>query len=223
MILLNKFKTIDEEKVLNKRKPIKYLWKSKFSFEESLEVQNQLRSCFFGFEPKSSVVSQGLKACSEDLIWPKEKFKEKDIQILQLKRGGQTTLHSPGQLLIYPILHLNDFKLKIKDFILMIEKITQDVLKDLNISSQSIEKYAGLSTEQGKIAFFGIHVSQGWSQHGLSISVKNDLELFESIKSCGQASRPHDNIRAHNVFLSLEEIFYLWCEKASLSFEKFID
>ena len=42
------------------------------------------------------------------------------------------------------------------------------------IISEKKEDSAGLFTQTGKIAFFGIHISRGVSQHGLSININND-------------------------------------------------
>jgi len=198
-------------------------WLGVVDFKMSLERQRELRArakkgqfTFVGFEPKNTVITKGLSATSEDILWDDHKLKDYHIDQLPLKRGGQATLHSHGQLVVYPIISLHLLGIKVKNFILSLEAITQSVLKDLQIDTQSLDRYAGLSTSEGKIAFFGIHISEGVSQHGLSINVCNDLNLFSAIKSCGLKQRRHDSLSNQHINNTTESLFYRWIQKAKL-------
>lgn len=197
-------------------------WEGSIPFQKSLELQEQLKPLakkgmgfFLGFESRQGIITKGLRTEEEDILWSDKQLKKHKIGTVSLKRGGRVTLHTPGQLVIYPVIHLSSFKLKVKDFILLIENITKECLLDLGIATKRLEKDSGLSTPIGKIAFFGIHVSEGVSQHGLAINVSNDLNLFHSIKSCGVQNRPHDNLKNHNISLSTKELFTKWTDKAT--------
>ena len=192
-------------------------WKGAIPFQKSLDLQEEGKDSakkgtgfFLGFESSQGVITKGLRTEEEDILWSDTQLKQKKISIVSLTRGGRATLHAPGQLVIYPVIHLASFKWQIKDFILLLESITKDFLLDLGIVSERREKYSGLSTPRGKIAFFGIHVSEGVSQHGLSINVNNDLDLFHSIKSCGVENRPHDRLKDHKISFSTKELFEKW-------------
>ena len=199
-----------------------YHWVDSIPFEKSLTIQNDLKSfakqsqfCFFGFESKEPVITLGFRSDKSHILWPEKSLRKYNISLLNVRRGGEATLHSTGQLVIYPVLHLPFLGLKVKDFIVALEKITQNLLEDLGILSWQEGKFAGLYTERGKICFFGIHISEGVSQHGLSINVDNDLSLFDSIKSCGETGRKHDSLSLYHDFsLSKEELFFKWCDKA---------
>ena len=201
-------------------------WKGKIDFSESLKLQERYkpeakkgRGYFFGFESKKHVITMGLRSNQSHILWPAEKLKQYDISIMELRRGGEATLHSPGQLVIYPVFSLSQIGLKVRDFIAALEKITQNLMQDLGIETKPEGKYAGLYTKKGKLCFFGLHISQGVSQHGLSINVDNDLILFNSIKSCGESGRQHDSLSSYQEFsLSKEELFSRWCEKAQYFF-----
>ena len=192
------------------------------SSKEELLKNSQLNTsskesqfCFLGFEVTEPVITLGLRADESHVLFNSSQLKENKLSILKLKRGGEATLHAPGQLVIYPVLSLPRLGLKVKDFIVMLEEITQSVLKDFGIETKKEGNYAGLYTERGKICFFGIHISRGVSQHGVSINVNNDLNLFRSIKSCGEQDRQHDSLSLYPCFsLSKEELFLKWCEKA---------
>ena len=196
-------------------------WEGSIPFQKSLKLQEEGKSLakngagfFLGFESCHGVISKGLRTEEEDILWSDTQLKQKKVSLISLKRGGKATLHAPGQLVIYPVIHLASFKWQIKDFILLLESITKEFLLDLGIVSERKEKYSGLSTSRGKIAFFGIHVSDGVSQHGLSINVNNDLELFHSIKSCGVKDRPHDRLKDHQTSFSTKELFEKWTNRA---------
>ena len=209
------------------RQPFKlvYNWLGAISFERSLSAQEELKDLaikksqfyFLGFEVTEPVITLGLRADESHILFNESQLKKYNISKLKLKRGGEATLHAPGQLVIYPILSLPRLGLKVKDFIVKLEEITQSLLKDFGIEIKKEGRYAGLYTKTGKICFFGIHISGGVSQHGVSINVHNDLSLFDAIKSCGEQNRRHDSLSLYpNFSLSKEKLFYKWCEKAKV-------
>lgn len=198
------------------------------SFERSLAIQEELKGLsrsqisFLGFQSETPVISQGLRSSKEDLLWSEEEMDKAGLSLWNVKRGGEATLHAPGQLVIYPILYLPFIGFKVRDFIKALESITQDFLKDLGLFSHQEGREAGLYTKRGKICFFGIHISQGVSQQGLSINVDNDLKLFSAIRSCGRENQEHDKLSLYpDISLSLEDLFYKWSDKAFLFFSQF--
>jgi len=189
-------------------------WAGTIEFEQSLEWQKDLKKSvltnskhtILGFEPSSPVISLGLRADSSHI------FKKK-LKVVKVRRGGEASLHSPGQLVIYPVISLKSLGLKVKDFIIVLQDITQTFLKEFGIETKKGKDFAGLYTDHGKIAFFGIHISQGVGQSGLSLNNDNDLSLFQSIKSCGEFNRPHDKIRNYKD-ISTKQLFFKWCRLA---------
>ncbi len=135
-----------------------------------------------------------------------------DIPILRSTRGGLATIHSEGQLVIYPIFNLKSLGLGVKDYVHLLLTTTQTVLNQFEVETYLDEKAIGLHSKNGKIAFCGIQVKQGISQHGISLNVRNDLSLFESIRSCGIENPPLDKLSNWGIDLSLAEIFLMWSE-----------
>ena len=220
--------TYNNEISFLKEKGVQSQWKGAIPFQKSLELQEKLKPLaknnpgfFLGFESRQGVITKGLKTEEEDILWSDKQLKEKGISVISLKRGGKATLHAPGQLVIYPVIHLASFKWQIKDFILLLESLTREFLLNLGIVSERKEQYSGLSTSKGKIAFFGIHVSEGVSQHGFSINVSNNLDLFHSIKSCGVKDRSHDRLIDHKIPFSMKELFEKWTEQAKPVFNEY--
>lgn len=210
---------------------IQALWLGPFSFKQSLEKQVELKEkvinqksvgFFMGFESQNPVITEGLRSKKSDTLWSEEKLKKLKLERFSIRRGGETTLHAPGQLVIYPILPLAFFNLRIKDYIVMLENITEQVLVELGIQTKRLEEYAGLFTSRGKIVFFGVHVSQGITQHGLAINVNNPLYLFSSIKSCGVTHREHDSLSLSGVAINIKELFELWIDTAQRKFQTYL-
>jgi lipoyl(octanoyl) transferase len=158
-----------------------------------------------------SVITLGKRAeASEEIKVSMDSLDALDIQCYKIDRGGHATLHSPGQLVIYPIFKLADYGLTVKDYLCLLQKSTIEFFKEYGISCYAKDDFPGIYTENGKIAFFGIRVKKGTTYHGLSINVENDTENFSLIRSCGVQSETFDRMKNYGVQSSLEELFLLW-------------
>ena len=192
------------------------VWENQISYLESLKKQDELKAkCLKTGESFAlcfhcpTVITLGLRGSEKDLQLPQQEYQKKNIPILSIKRGGQATLHSPGQLVLYPVSDIKRNKLRARDFVHFIEQTTRQVFAHLGVQTHKEEGQAGLFTPKGKIAFFGIHITEGVSQHGLAVNIHNDLKLFDLIRSCGVSQRPHDKL-SNYCSISLQEFFDLW-------------
>ena len=100
-------------------------------------------------------------------------------------RGGRITVHSPGQLVIYPVINLISRNLNIHDFISILELWIINSLKDFGIAGHTSDQGVGVWVDNAKIGFIGIHVTHGISSHGLCVNVANDVSLFDIVVPCG--------------------------------------
>lgn len=141
---------------------------------------------------------------------PKQDVFATAIPVLKTDRGGQATLHSPGQLVIYPVLNLKKYNLGVRDFVELCLKATENTLEDYGIRTKSSEG-AGLETDSGKIAFLGLRIDQGISRHGISINICNDLNLFSAIRPCGRSNPPLDSLKQKGKDAKPKEVFEIWC------------
>ena len=81
-------------------------------YRQAYEIQKQrVQAVINGSDPvlilceHPPVLTLGRLASLENFLIPPEAIKAKGIQILDIDRGGEVTLHSPGQLVIYPIFY----------------------------------------------------------------------------------------------------------------------
>ncbi len=136
---------------------------------------------------------------------------DRKIPVVQTDRGGQATMHVPGQLVIYPMMDLKTYGIGVRDFVCVMTKATSSALKKYGIESFSGEA-PGLYTTRGKIAFLGIRLDRGVVRHGLAINVSNDVSVFNAIRSCGVSAAALDRVQSYGsvASLSIETLFRDW-------------
>jgi len=196
----------------NKIKNIEAAFLGLQDYEKSVHLQSDLfylsqksrHSYIIGLE-HPAVLTLGYRA---DLV--QEVRPSNNLPIVKISRGGLATIHSEGQLVIYPVINLRELNLGARDYVLLLLKTTQQLLKNFNIESFIDKKAIGLYTKNGKIAFCGIQIKNGISQHGLSLNVRNDLTLFSLIRSCGIEKTEFDSLGQHNISYTLSDIYEKW-------------
>ena len=131
------------------------------------------------------VVTLGRKAEESSLFDP-DFFIEKNIPVIRTGRGGQNTYHSPGQLVMYPIVKLEEEKRDISLYIDFLEKVITKGLNRLGVPAGRKEAHRGVWGENKKIAFLGIAVRKWVTFHGAAININNELAPFRHMHPCGE-------------------------------------
>lgn len=142
----------------------------------------------FCFESKP-VITLGVRASVE-----RDLLKRSDVELLKLDRGGEATYHGPGQLVIFPALHLPQWGISVRAWVALLLNTTVELLKQNGIPAHWSEEKPGVFTPNGKIAAVGLKVRGGWSRHGLALNVKGDIEPFSGIRACGIAGASIDQM-----------------------------
>lgn len=114
-----------------------------------------------------------------------ETIRRQGIRVIPIDRGGDVTLHAPGQLVVYPILNLAQSNRDLRLYMHKLEQVTIALLKSFGIVASRIPGKTGVFVDPDKIASLGIGVRKWVTYHGLGINVNTDLKLFERIKPCG--------------------------------------
>ena len=201
-----------------------FQWRGRSSYLQGQELQAlaaedaSVEMQFLGLE-FDTVITVGKRGnVSEDLLIASDQLAEMQIDLAVVDRGGQATLHSPGQLVIYPIISLKRLRWSVKQYLLWLEETTRKTLMELDVKTTTGAQ-PGLYSKKGKIAFFGVRIHQGVTQHGVSINVSNDLELFNFIRSCGKEGEIFDRV-ADSSDVSPKEVFKCWQRIALQSLQK---
>lgn len=133
----------------------------------------------------SAVITLGARQSANKVLADRENLAQKHIDVVDIRRGGGTTAHNPGQLVFYPILNLQKMGLGISEYIRELESIGAELLEQLNVQAERRKGFPGLWVGTKKIASIGVRVSKFITYHGMAINIQNDLSIFEFITPCG--------------------------------------
>ena len=131
------------------------------------------------------VITLGARQSFNKLLIRREELEKKQIDVVEIRRGGGTTAHNPGQVVLYPIMNLQNLRLGISEYIRHLEVISTELLKGLGVDGTTRKGLPGLWIAERKIASIGIRVSKFVTYHGMAINIQNDLGIFDFIKPCG--------------------------------------
>ena len=120
---------------------------------------------------------------ASNLLWNEQTLKDKGIQIHKTNRGGDITYHGPGQLVVYPIIQLNNRDLLV--YLRKLETVIIRVLKTFDIEASTREGKTGIWIDDRKICAIGIAVKSWITYHGLALNINPDLDHFQGIIPCG--------------------------------------
>ncbi len=163
-------------------------------FKTAWERQRELVQKVLKREKKSTlvlcehprVITIGRAGSLQNVLKTPEELLQENIKIVEINRGGDVTLHAPGQLVGYPIFHLSDFKEDLHWFLREIEGCIIELLKEYSVESGRVEGLTGVWIEnERKICAIGLNSSRWVTSHGFALNVNNDIRDFEMIIPCG--------------------------------------
>ena len=107
------------------------------------------------------------------------------VSVHRVGRGGDVTYHGPGQLVGYPILHLEAHGRDVHAYLRRIEAVLIEVLAHYQIHAHCQNGLTGVWVGGEKIASIGIGVRHWITYHGFALNVATDLRYFADIIPCG--------------------------------------
>jgi lipoate-protein ligase B len=131
------------------------------------------------------VFTLGRRGGRESLLVPEETLARHGIPIVQVERGGNITYHGPGQLVVYPIVHLPGMRLGVVDMVDRLEEVMIRTCRDFGVEAGRNALNRGVWVGRRKIGAIGLAVRRGVSFHGLALNVSPDLAPFGFVQPCG--------------------------------------
>lgn len=132
-----------------------------------------------------AVLTLGRMADERYILASQQELARRGIAVVAIDRGGEVTLHAPGQLVVYPILDLKKYGKDLKQYLYQLEEIAIKFLRLYGISSARNPGKTGVWVGPKKIVSVGVGVKKWVTFHGLGININTDLELFSLINPCG--------------------------------------
>ena len=163
-------------------------WRRQRELSDAILHDNHPDTLVFCQHPP--VITLGRNTQSGSVLASQELLKSMGVDVVEINRGGEATVHNPGQLVGYPIFQLQRTKPDLHWFLRTIEQCIIDALMEIGIQSGRVDALTGVwIKEQKKICAIGIHCSRWITSHGFALNVNNDLQLFSTIVPCGITER----------------------------------
>lgn len=126
------------------------------------------------------VATLGRRGVREDVF-------DADLPVFEIERGGKATLHGPGQLVVYPIVHLGLGNRDVRAWVRHLEAFVKQMLAHWGIAGHTRPDTPGVWTDATgrKIASIGIAVRDWTSLHGIAVNVTLAPREFERLDPCG--------------------------------------
>jgi len=180
------------------RRPYAALYSLQLELLE-LRKQGAIGDLFLALEHEP-VITMGRGARSEDLLANEALLRERGIALEKTDRGGEITLHAPGQLVGYPIVSLAPDRQDVRRYVRDLSATVRELIEPYGVQAGEIAQLIGIwvdgtrpsvwpGVEQArapqKIGAIGVRLSRWVSMHGFALNLSTDLELFRLIVPCG--------------------------------------
>lgn len=170
-------------------------------FQSILDIKSQNRSLpdneqqatsnYLLFCEHPHVFTLGKSGDEKNLLVKKEDLHTIGATYYHINRGGDITYHGPGQLVVYPILDLENFFTDIHKYMRLLEESVIQTLAEFNIQAGRINGLTGVwidfneESKARKICALGVKTSRWVSLHGLAFNINTQLNYFNHIVPCG--------------------------------------
>lgn len=152
---------------------------------EQIPVPNYLIFC-----EHPPVYTLGKSGSEDHLLINNDQLDSMGARFYKINRGGDITHHGPGQLVVYPLLDLENFFTDIHLYLRKLEEVVIQLLHQYNVESGRYAGFTGVwidaNTEKArKICAMGVKCSRWVTMHGIALNVSNELSYFKHIVPCG--------------------------------------
>jgi len=114
---------------------------------------------------------------------------DRDIEVVEVERGGQATLHGPGQLVAYPIVRLENAERDLHEHLRRLERAVMDTLALHGLVGQRDPRNTGVWLPAAplplKVCSVGIACRRWVTWHGLALNLHTDMTRFAALRPCG--------------------------------------
>ncbi len=135
------------------------------------------------------VVTLGRSTKPGHLLATAEHLEAQGIALRDVERGGDITVHEPGQLVAYPIIDLKRHRKDLHWHLRQVEAGVMQALATLGLETTRVAGLTGVWCEDDrgrrKLASIGVHARDWVTWHGVALNVENDLRTFDHTVPCG--------------------------------------
>ncbi len=147
-------------------------------------------------------------------------LKKIEATYFKINRGGDITYHGPGQLVGYPIIDLEYYKIGVREYIEKMEDAIIATIAEYGLEGDRKEGATGVwlqaehKVRARKICAIGVRVSRYVTMHGFALNVNTDMRYYNYINPCGFASSAVTSIQQElGREISMDEVKKIAMEK----------
>ena len=134
-------------------RPGKVAYRDALTFQEKLvDLRHASNHDFLLLLEHPAVITLGRSANHDHLCRTAAELQVDGIEYFETRRGGDVTLHNPGQLVGYPVVDLNYVQRDLHRYLRLLEEILIATLADYAINATTIAGKTGVWVETRKIA-----------------------------------------------------------------------
>ncbi len=150
----------------------------------ALRVEGRVPDTIFSVE-HNPVITLGKRANISDVLIGEDALRARHIDLVSIDRGGEATWHGPGQLVLYPIVHIGELNIGPSDLVRGLADAIVTYLHTLDLHPQWQSEHPGLWINDKKIAAVGMRIQQSVSRHGAALNLHTAQDAFSVIVPCG--------------------------------------
>jgi lipoyl(octanoyl) transferase len=194
-------------------------WLGRQRYEPVLALQRQLHAArqrgeiddVVLFVEHDAVITLGRAWKPQHLLASRELLAKFGVDLAEIDRGGDVTLHAPGQLVCYPIIDLRPDRCDVRKYVNALAESMRRVVNDCGLDAGTVDKLVGLwvdtaspahwpgqesATAIAKIGAIGVRISHWVTMHGYALNLSTDLRQFGLIVPCGISQHPVISVEA---------------------------
>ncbi len=193
-------------------RPLHALWLGRRDYLATYALQQQLhefvKTAAFDVAlllEHHACLTLGKSAHDEHLLATPPLLAQRGVSVHQTDRGGDITLHAPGQLVAYPIVNLNHGRKDVRRYVNALTRSMQDLVSERGIAAGTFPGMIGLwadkdeysrwegpdaASSPAKLGAIGVRISRWVTMHGFALNLTTDLSLFSLIVPCGISEYP---------------------------------
>ncbi|HMJ12911.1 MAG TPA: lipoyl(octanoyl) transferase LipB [Polyangiaceae bacterium] len=193
------------------RRVLRGFWLGRQRYAAVHELQNALQAArsagrigdsvlFVEHEPVITLGRRGGGVQAAHVLVSRDALAARGIELFVTERGGDVTLHAPGQLVCYPIVDLSPDRCDVRRYVRDLTETMRRLILPLGVSGGMLDAFIGLWVDRAathawpgaesardlaKIGAVGVHLSRWVTKHGFALNLHTDLDLFRLIVPCG--------------------------------------
>src|SRR5579875_3895925 len=187
----------------HERAVVEWVQLGRMAYDQALDIQQTRNAALLAEEDNLQTVYSvehpptitiGRNGSTDNIVASESELQRMGFVVRNVDRGGDVTYHGPGQLVVYPILHLEPWDNDVAMYVRRLEEMVIIALREVGIESTRSEGYPGVWVGGNKICAIGARMKKRSSgefvtSHGIALNITTDLSHFNTIIPCGIADR----------------------------------